>query len=263
MVFFISLGFLQWRKVQADLIQNSVGFIFHFFPAWVALSVYEAYWGLDEKPFENTPDPRFLYRSGDIEDLYTRLLYTLSSRHGAALISGESGCGKTMMAPTWTARASCTGFTKSSSSCTVTAARPSSSSTRRSCSKSIFEEIRPLLNLQLDDAFLITLLLVGQLRAHPQTRAAGSAHRHARVPASFRRAGHVGLCRPSSAHGGTERAGVFARCTRACVRVLQRHPAQINNICDIALVIGFSRKLDNIDGDWMKRLIQAERGDGA
>ena len=53
MVFFIGLGFLQWRKVQADLIQNSVGFIFHFFPAWVALSVYEAYWGLDEKPFEN------------------------------------------------------------------------------------------------------------------------------------------------------------------------------------------------------------------
>ncbi len=40
-------------------------------------------------------------------------------------------------------------------------------------------------------------------------------------------------------------------------------PRKINNICDIALVIGFSRKLDNIDGDWMKRLIQAERGDGA
>ncbi len=39
-------------------------------------------------------------------------------------------------------------------------------------------------------------------------------------------------------------------------------PRKINNICDIAL-IGFSRKLDNIDGDWMKRLIQAERGDGA
>lgn len=60
--------------------------------------MYEAYWGLDAKPFENTPDPKFLYRSEDLEDLYTRLLYTLSSRHGAALISGESGCGKTMLA---------------------------------------------------------------------------------------------------------------------------------------------------------------------
>jgi len=28
-------------------------------------------------------------------------------------------------------------------------------------------------------------------------------------------------------------------------------------------VIGYSRKLEQIDGDWMQRLIQAERGDGA
>jgi len=26
--------------------------------------LYEAYWGLEEKPFENTPDQRFLYQSG-------------------------------------------------------------------------------------------------------------------------------------------------------------------------------------------------------
>lgn len=40
-------------------------------------------------------------------------------------------------------------------------------------------------------------------------------------------------------------------------------PRKINNICDIALVIGFSRKLEQIDGEWMARLIQSERGDGA
>jgi len=28
--------------------------------------MYEAYWGLDKKPFGNTPDPRFLYRSEDL-----------------------------------------------------------------------------------------------------------------------------------------------------------------------------------------------------
>jgi hypothetical protein len=37
---------------------------------------------------------------------------------------------------------------------------------------------------------------------------------------------------------------------------------KINHICDIALVIGFSRKLQGIDADWVERLIQAERGDG-
>jgi len=39
-------------------------------------------------------------------------------------------------------------------------------------------------------------------------------------------------------------------------------PRKINNICDIALVIGFSRKLKAIDADWMQRLIQAENDDG-
>lgn len=98
MVFFISLCFLQ-RCVEGSRPGRSCNpLFFHFFPAWAALSMYEAYWGLDAKPFENTPDPKFLYRSEDLEDLYTRLLYTLSSRHGAALISGESGCGKTMLA---------------------------------------------------------------------------------------------------------------------------------------------------------------------
>ena len=60
--------------------------------------MYEAYWGLKEKPFENTPDPRFLYQFKDGDDVFTRLLYTLKGNRGAALLTGESGCGKTLMA---------------------------------------------------------------------------------------------------------------------------------------------------------------------
>ena len=63
---------------------------------WMVM--YEAYWGLTDKPFENTPDPRFLFHSEELRDLYTRLLYTLQSRHGAAMLTGDSGCGKTMVA---------------------------------------------------------------------------------------------------------------------------------------------------------------------
>ena len=50
--------------------------------------MYEAYWGLQEKPFENTPDPRFFYESADVSEVYTRLLYTIKSNHGAALLTG-------------------------------------------------------------------------------------------------------------------------------------------------------------------------------
>ena len=59
--------------------------------------MYEAYWGLREKPFENTPDPRFLFQSDETADVYIRLLYTLKSNRGAALLTGESGCGKTLV----------------------------------------------------------------------------------------------------------------------------------------------------------------------
>ena len=60
--------------------------------------VYEAYWGLEKKPFENTPNPRFLYRSGNGATVYRLLHYALHNNRGAALLTGDSGCGKTLLA---------------------------------------------------------------------------------------------------------------------------------------------------------------------
>ena len=59
--------------------------------------MYEAYWGLKEKPFENTPDPRFLYSSHEHLEAATRLTYAIEERKGAALLTGEYGCGKTVI----------------------------------------------------------------------------------------------------------------------------------------------------------------------
>ena len=296
MVFFISLG-----------ISPRCGVVLHFFPTWVALSMYEAYWGLDKKPFENTPDPRFLYRSDDLEDLYTRLLYTLSSRHGAALISGESGCGKTMITrallheldPDKTEIALLSNPCRTAEEFlreilyqlgedggdldrarlvhriheiifeayshgrdTVVVVDEAQSLEEAE----IFEEIRLLLNLQLDDAFLITLLLVGQ----PQL-----SERMRKHPALDQRIATRGFLRPFDEPTTADYVGHRLRTAGRSEPLFSPHalllafeysngiPRKINNICDIALVIGFSRKLDLIDGDWMARLIQAERGDGA
>lgn len=60
--------------------------------------MYEAYWGLTEKPFENTADPRFLYYSKQHEEAYTRLIYAIQEQKGAAVLSGVFGCGKTVVA---------------------------------------------------------------------------------------------------------------------------------------------------------------------
>jgi len=60
--------------------------------------LYESYWNLKEKPFENTPDPRFFYYSTQHEEALTRLTYAIHERKGAALLTGVFGCGKTLLA---------------------------------------------------------------------------------------------------------------------------------------------------------------------
>jgi type II secretory pathway predicted ATPase ExeA len=59
--------------------------------------MYEKYWGLQEKPFENTPDTRFLYLSLGHNEALARLSYTVRENKGAALLTGEAGCGKTLL----------------------------------------------------------------------------------------------------------------------------------------------------------------------
>lgn len=60
--------------------------------------MYEEYWGLKEKPFENTADPRFLYESPQHEEALTRLRYVISESKGIAVLTGVFGCGKTVIA---------------------------------------------------------------------------------------------------------------------------------------------------------------------
>lgn len=59
--------------------------------------MYKEYWHLKEKPFENTPDPRFLYYSSQHEEALMRLTYAIQERKGAAMLTGVFGCGKTLL----------------------------------------------------------------------------------------------------------------------------------------------------------------------
>jgi len=62
--------------------------------------MYESYWGLIEKPFQNTPDPRFLYHSKQHEEALSRLVYAIRERVGGAMLTGVFGCGKTLIGRT-------------------------------------------------------------------------------------------------------------------------------------------------------------------
>jgi len=58
--------------------------------------VYESYWGLREKPFRKTPDPRYLFLNDTYEEALERLVFAVEEVE-LALLSGEVGSGKTLL----------------------------------------------------------------------------------------------------------------------------------------------------------------------
>lgn len=170
--------------------------------------MYEKYWGLNRKPFENTPDPTFLYYSPQHQEALARLVYAVKEKKGAALLTGVFGCGKTLLGYTILRELSsdrykiafianpflsyvellmsiatnlgATNLPDKKSEVLTNVLLDSLSSILHNNSRDgkdtviiideghiiddpkIFEELRLLLNFQVEDRFLLTLLLFGQ-----------------------------------------------------------------------------------------------------
>ncbi len=57
--------------------------------------MYTKFFGLKEKPFNLTPDPRFLYLGKNHKESYAQLLYSVKEYVGFVVLIGEVGTGKT------------------------------------------------------------------------------------------------------------------------------------------------------------------------
>lgn len=269
--------------------------------------MYEAYWGLDEKPFENTPDPRFLFQSDGASTVYRLALYALENNRGAVMLTGESGCGKTLMArslvqeldpdktevalltnPRWSPEEFMLeilyqlGHEEELQGRTKIVHRlhevlyenfEAGKSTlvlidegQLIQEQTVLEEIRLLLNYQLNDAFLVSLLLVGQSAMAQQIRDFAPLDQRIVTRGSLKSFG-VEEAGQYVAHrlkvAGRSEPVFTADAIEQVTEYAQGIPRKINNICDIALVVGFSRKLAEIDADWVRRLIRAEGSHGA
>lgn len=66
--------------------------------------MYEAFFGLKEKPFNLTPDPRFLFLSEKHKEAFAHLLFGIKNRAGFVMVSGEIGTGKTTICRTLLSR---------------------------------------------------------------------------------------------------------------------------------------------------------------
>ena len=59
--------------------------------------MYESFFGFNEKPFNITPDPKYLYLSDQHQEAIAHLHYGIEQRGGFVVITGEVGTGKTTL----------------------------------------------------------------------------------------------------------------------------------------------------------------------
>lgn len=114
------------------------------------------------------------------------------------------------------------------------------------------EEIRLLLNFQLSSRFLLTILLLGQPELIDKIRGIKQLEQRIAIryflrPFSLEETAKYILFRERKA-GATK--NVF---TKQAIEMVYRHsnglPRSINNLCDLALLIGFGRRNDMINSE--------------
>jgi general secretion pathway protein A len=59
--------------------------------------MYERFYGLQERPFELTADPRYVFLSATHREALSNLIYGIRTRKGITVLAGEAGTGKTML----------------------------------------------------------------------------------------------------------------------------------------------------------------------
>jgi general secretion pathway protein A len=59
--------------------------------------MYERFYGLHERPFDLTPDPRYLFLTPKHQEALTNLHYGISQRKGVTAVLGPAGTGKTTL----------------------------------------------------------------------------------------------------------------------------------------------------------------------
>ncbi len=253
--------------------------------------MYEAYWGLSEPPFDNSPNPKFFYLSPEHEEALVRLMYAVRQRKGCAMLTGEYGCGKTTLSralvqrleaerfeiglltnPSWTAidflreilyqlGVETTEKNKSEMLHLLNDLFFRNFQAGRDTviivdeaqlidDDAVFEELRLLMNFQTDDRFLVTILLIGSPELAVKVRRL--KHLDQRIAIRY----HLNtLDDAHTANYVAHRLKMAGRGTQIfteeAIKLIfdftRGTPREINNLCDIALLVGYSKRLTEID----------------
>lgn len=265
--------------------------------------MYTEYWKLTAKPFENSPDPRFLYHSAEHDEALMRLLYAIQGSKGAALLTGEYGCGKTLLMHTIVNELSSGQFNiayltnpRWSASeliqeilyqLEITSDGTSRIEMLHSLNDFLFdnvrngkhtiiivdeaqiigdyetfEELRLLLNFQLNDRFLLTLFLVGQPELNDMIKKIPQLNQRIALRYHLKRFSYedtIAYIQHRLNIAGRNNPIYTEAAFKEIYNYTQGTPRTINNICDLSLVIGFGKHLEQIDADTIIGIIESER----
>jgi general secretion pathway protein A len=264
--------------------------------------MYEAYWNLKEMPFENTPDPRFLYRSPQHEEVLARMRYAIQYRKGGGLVTGVFGCGKTLLVQTIFDEISQDRYktaiinnpqleyvellraivrslkaidlpqkkTELSADYLLEVLGQILQNNVRDGQETViiideahviqdervFEELRLLLNFQLRERFLFTLLLLGQPEL--KQRIEDNKQLEQRIAIKCHLEPLALEDTKKYIRHRLEVAGQTKEIfNEGAIKLIQEHsggiPRRINHICDICLLSGFSKRASLIDEETVRQ----------
>ena len=261
--------------------------------------MYLEYWGLKRFPFENVPDPDFMYYSPEHEEALARLLYASKGNKGIVMITGEIGCGKTILSKVFLQQISSAKFdvglmtnptfepieflkeilnqfglhadTNSKAEILdLLNVRMLENMEQDKATlliideaqlifRDTFEEIRLLLNFQLNDRFLLTLVLIGQPELRGIVKGIKQldqriAIRYHLNPLNFEETVKYITFRLRKA--GLTRNIFDQQALNEVFNYSQGIPRMINNVCDTSLLVGFIARVKFIDHSTIKKVIK-------
>lgn len=261
--------------------------------------MYLDFWKLDRRPFDNTPDPDFFYPSQEHEEALSRFFYVIEENKGAAMLTGEYGCGKTMTLrkifasldeekyevaylnnPRWEPDELLQDIlfqlgVEDYPSGIMELGRKIGDVLFQNVDKGketiivideaqlihsdlVLEELRLILNYQLNDMFMVCLILAGQPEL--RERVMGMPQLEQRMFIKY----HLHTfdydnTKDYIAHRLKIAGSARPIFTDDAIEAIYKHsfgtPRRINNICDISLMIGSQKKIEMIDSNFIKSVI--------
>jgi len=264
--------------------------------------MYLEHWGFEKFPFENVPDPDFFYLSKTHKEGLSRLIYAAKMRKGGAMLSGDIGCGKTTLTKVYVQKISAeqfdvgliinpklepleflqevlyqlgvTDLPDSKGGCLRALNEKMAENAKaekgtllivdeaQALDESGFEEVRLLLNSQVNGRFPINVVLVGQPELRGKIKDMEQLEQRIAVkyhltPFDQEDTARYITFREKKA-GGKESVFTSVAIERI-YEITEGVPRKINNLCDLSLLIGFSKNGKKID----PQIIEDIMSDGA